>query len=192
MSPHEDLTPSVIRGLGWLYLVMFFMNIGWTVRSYKRDGYFESLMGFQHLPKAMLWALYSAFLFLFSATHLTTQSPQAAEDFPFRMPVFIKTAVDGIIANPINYFAMSIILFVLIILLRNWLVRPTIGWLILNFALLFLGLSMTDYDFRQIVGKPDNVPIVGMLFLVGYFTWLYFQKAVENDRRIAGGLPKLE
>jgi hypothetical protein len=31
-----------------------------------------------------------------------------------------------------------------------------------------------------------------MLFLVGYFTWLYLQRSVENDRRIAEGQPKLE
>ncbi|GIS62968.1 MAG: hypothetical protein CM1200mP2_51930 [Planctomycetaceae bacterium] len=56
---------------------------------------------------------------------------------------------------------------------------------------------MTDYDFRQIVGKPDNVPIVALLYLVGGFTWLYFYKAVENDRRLAewdgeGPVPVLE
>ena len=50
-----------------------------------------------------------------------------------------------------------------------------------------MALSMTDYDFRQIVGKPDNVPIVSMLFIVGFFTWLYFKRAVENDERIAQG-----
>ncbi len=44
-------------------------------------------------------------------------------------------------------------------------------------------LSLTDYDFRQIVGKPDNVPIVAMLFIVAFFTWIYFSRAVDNDRR---------
>ena len=54
-------------------------------------------------------------------------------------------------------------------------------------GLLFLTLSLTDYNFRQIVGKPDNVPIVSMLFIVAFFTWLYFKRAVENDERIAAG-----
>ena len=51
------------------------------------------------------------------------------------------------------------------------------------------GLSMTDYDFRDIVTKPDNVPIVGLLILVGYFDWFALRRAVINDARIAQGLP---
>ena len=54
------------------------------------------------------------------------------------------------------------------------------------------GLSLTDYDFRQIVGKPDNVPIVGMLFLVAFFTWIGFSRANDNDKRIAEGRPLFE
>ena len=51
---------------------------------------------------------------------------------------------------------------------------------------------MTDWDFRQIVGKPDNVPIVAMLFIFSFFTWIYFKRAVDNDRRIAEGRPLYE
>ena len=45
--------------------------------------------------------------------------------------------------------------------------------------------------------KPDNVPIVGLVYLVGGFTWLYLARAVENDRRLAewdgeGPVPVLE
>ena len=36
-----------------------------------------------------------------------------------------------------------------------------VAWSIVNLFLLYFGLSMTDYDFRDIVTKPDNVPIVG-------------------------------
>ena len=63
------------------------------------------------------------------------------------------------------------------------------AWFILNGMILFMALSMTDYDFRQIVGKPDNVPIVSMLFIVAFFTWLYFKRAVDNDQRRAQGRP---
>ncbi len=40
---------------------------------------------------------------------------------------------------------------------------------------------MTDYDFRDIVTKPDNVPIVGLLILVGYFFW--YALAPRGDQR---------
>ena len=51
---------------------------------------------------------------------------------------------------------------------------------------------MTDFDFRDIVTKPDNVPIVGLIVLVGFFTWLSLRRAVINDARMAQGLPNLE
>ncbi len=56
----------------------------------------------------------------------------------------------------------------------------------------FLLLSMLDADFYKIVTKPDNVPIVGMLFLVPFFTWFSLREAVRNDQRIAEGKPLIE
>jgi hypothetical protein len=96
------------------------------------------------------------------------------------------------VASPVKYFLVSIVGFAVAILMRRWLVRPTVAWVLLNLVLLFMALSLTDYNFRQIVGKPDNVPIVSMLFIVGFFTWLYFKRAVENDDRIDQGRPVLE
>lgn len=52
---------------------------------------------------------------------------------------------------------------------------------------LFIGLSMFHPTFRDVVTKPDNIPIVGMLFLLTYFTWLAFHKMVINDRLIDEG-----
>ncbi len=187
---HSDLTASVIQGLGWLYLLMLFMNIGWTVRSYRKDGEYENFFGIPHVPRAAVWAIYCAFLLLLAATHLAFNSDP--DEFLLRLPEWFKNGVDVIIANPISYFAVSMVAFWALLQFREFLTRPTVGWVMFNLSLLFLALSMTDYDFRQIVGKPDNVPIVGMLYLVGYFTWLYLQKSVENDRRIERGLPKIE
>jgi len=56
----------------------------------------------------------------------------------------------------------------------------------------FLGASMLDPDFLLIVRKPDNVPIVAMLFLVGFFLWLSMNQAYDNDDRIAAGKAPME
>ncbi|MBI3863451.1 MAG: hypothetical protein HY290_16290 [Planctomycetia bacterium] len=180
MNPHPDLTPDVIRGIGWLYLLLFAMNIFWTVRSYKRQ---------ESVGRLAAWAMYTVMLGVVGVAHVTVQS--GSEQFLIRMPVWFKTLIDAG-AKPQYYFALSIALFAAVVWLREQLVKPTVSWLILNGMVLFMTLSMTDYDFRQIVGKPDNVPIVSMLFIVAFFTWLYFKRAVDNDQRIAAGKPLFE
>lgn len=190
MHSHPDLTHGVIHGLGWLYSLLLLANLGWTVRSYKRDGEFDSVLGFQHIPKATIWAFYAAFLLLLAVTHLTSSSDPS--QFLIRLPDWFKSIVDYIFSDARIYFGLSVVAFVLMLALRDFLATDTVGWILFNAACLFLAISLTDYDFRQIVGKPDNVPIVGMLFLVGYFTWLFFKKAGDNDRRVAEGRPLAE
>ena len=77
-------------------------------------------------------------------------------------------------------------------LLRRFFVKPVVAWSLLNLSLYVMGLSMTDPNFSLIVTKPDNVPIVGLVFLLGFFTWLGAHRAVQNDDRIAQGLEPLE
>jgi hypothetical protein len=55
-----------------------------------------------------------------------------------------------------------------------------------------MGMSIPDPNFAQIVMKPDNVPIVGLIFLLGFFTWLGAYQAVRNDERMKQGLEPLE
>ncbi|RMG35457.1 MAG: hypothetical protein D6725_12530, partial [Planctomycetota bacterium] len=192
LDPHPDLTKAVITGLGWLYLILFVMNAFWTWRSYHKDGAVRlpRYFGGTEAPVAAFWAIYAALLLMLSIAHFTNTSDP--EHFLVRLPLGFKNAVDRFIANPSVYFAVSVAVFVAVLTGRRWFAKPTSGWIVLNAALLFLAISMTDWDFRQIVGKPDNVPIVGMLFLVGYFTWLYLHRAVENDDRVAAGRPVRE
>jgi hypothetical protein len=56
----------------------------------------------------------------------------------------------------------------------------------------FFAVSLFDPNFALIVKKPDNIPIVAMLFLVGFFVWLAMSQALENDDRIARGEPVRE
>lgn len=65
----------------------------------------------------------------------------------------------------------------------------TVPGAIVMFAFLFafFGFGLTDPNFRLIVTKPDNVPIVGLIFLVVFFLWLTMKQGYENDARIAQG-----
>src|SRR5213078_1908823 len=58
---------------------------------------------------------------------------------------------------------------------------------VLGIFALFFGLGGLDPNFRLIITKPDNVPIVGLIFLLVFFVWYAMQQAVLNDRRIAKG-----
>lgn len=42
-------------------------------------------------------------------------------------------------------------------------------------------------QFLDILSKPDNIPIVFMLVLVLFFTWVGFKQAIRNDRLIEQG-----
>lgn len=61
------------------------------------------------------------------------------------------------------------------------------GIFLFSFMLLFFVFGLTDENFRKIVTKPDNVPIVGLLFLVNFFVWFSMKQGYENDKRIEDG-----
>lgn len=61
------------------------------------------------------------------------------------------------------------------------------GIVIFSCLFLFFLFGISDPNFRKIVTKPDNVPIVGLLFLVVFFLWFSMKQAWENDKRIAEG-----
>jgi hypothetical protein len=107
------------------------------------------------------------------------------------MPGFIRDGVDALM-GPTSFFVMTTAGFLAMYAWRRTWSSGVVAWAIVNVLLLAFGLSLTDYDFRSIVVKPDNVPIVGMIVLVGYFTWIAMRRAVINDARMARGLPNLE
>ncbi len=94
--------------------------------------------------------------------------------------------------GPVIYSVGTTVMLVILFIFRAFFVKPVVAWAIWNLMWLFLGLSMTDPDFYDIVAKPDNVPIVMLVFLLAFFTWLATFRAVENDKRIRNGEPVLE
>ncbi len=96
------------------------------------------------------------------------------------------------LCTPWLFFPLAAALFALALVYRRALVGTRAGLAILVGLTVFFVVSLFDENFAKIALKPDNVPIVGMLFGVGFFAWLAFRQAVENDRRIEQGLAPRE
>ncbi len=66
------------------------------------------------------------------------------------------------------------------------------GWALMGGLTVMFAVGMIDPNFREVVAKPDNVPIVMMVFLVTGFWWYAMYKAVQNDARLERGEPTFE
>jgi len=43
------------------------------------------------------------------------------------------------------------------------------------------------HNFLEILSKPDNIPIVGMLLAILFFLWVALRQAFRHDRLIREG-----
>lgn len=96
------------------------------------------------------------------------------------------------LGDPRLYFLLSCALLAASLYWRKWFTKVGTGVLLLLLSVAFFAWGLGDENFRLIALKPDNVPIAGMLLLVGYFTWLSLRRAVINDELRAKGEPNLE
>ncbi len=96
------------------------------------------------------------------------------------------------VSSPITIFTGAIILFIIFVTFPRQMTSLWVTLPILFLVLAFFGIGLTDKHFMKIVGAPDNVPIVALLFIIGYFTWYAMRKACDNDRRIEKGEPTIE
>lgn len=138
------------------------------------------------VTNALVWTLVALVFMVFASMcaganmNMMPQVPQAFRDF-------VNASSRATI-----YTIGTTVALVILYLFRAWFVRPAVAWTIWNLMLLLLALSMPDPNFYSIVAKPDNVPIVALVFLLAFFTWLATYRAVENDRRMDAGEPPLE
>ncbi len=98
----------------------------------------------------------------------------------------------NVISSPVTIFTASVGIFALFVSFPRTMTAPKV---IIPIALASLGFflfGLTDDHFRMIVGTPDNVPIVAMIFIFAYFTWYAMRKAVINDMRVEKGEPVKE
>jgi hypothetical protein len=188
--------------LVWYYIGLAVMNgvaAFWLWQKTEPVTYFRArLPGFTaSFTNAILWTLVAVgfvLLAAFAAGGILPQIPAGIRTF-INNPtlwLFERTGVNIPLPLPALYTLGTLAVLAVLYVFRGFFVRPAIAWSIWNLMLLFLGLSMPDPFFYEIVAKPDNVPIVALVFLLAYFTWLATHRAVENDRRREQGLPPLE
>src|SRR4051812_3496063 len=104
---------------------------------------------------------------------------------------FIKSAINAI-ADPRLFFMLAVLALVVMVWKRDSIASNTIGYALLGLLAAFFIFGTFDVNFRQIVTKPDNVPIVGLIFLLVFFVWYSLREGVLNDRRISAGKGPIE
>src|SRR4051812_9581347 len=189
LSP-QQIAETVSSFLVPYYIALAAMNgiaalLMW--RRHEPKTYFDLPLGAVRfrVTNALVWTVVS-----FGYVVLASMCSTSLNTIP-RVPMAFREFVNANTGPVIYTVGTTIVLFVLFIL-REWVVRPGVAWTIWNLMLLFLGLSMPDVNFFAIVAKPDNVPIVALVFFLAFFTWIATHRAVENDKRMAAGEPPLE
>lgn len=177
---HDYFLQSIGTFLGWYYVLIAIMNGVAALYCWKKleRGTLALVLTFV----ALFFLAISPLAFFGDARLMRWIS----------MPQFIKDVVNNQFSKAAVYTGGTLSLLIVLFVFREFFTRPVVAWFIWIGSLLVMGLSLTDENFAAIVTKPDNVPIVGMVYLLGYFTWLATYRAVENDKRIAKGQPPLE
>lgn len=193
MHAHVDpaeFVASIRHFLGGYYLFIAILNglaALYLWRSGQQKTWFK-VGGFE-VTNVLVWLLV-AVLFTVIAPIALSGDPSSVK--LISLPEGIRQFIDQKLLNPVSYTVGSGVILLVIFLFRDFFVKPAVAWASLNLSLLFMGMSMTDTDFAQIVMKPDNVPIVAMVYLLAFFTWLGGYQAVKNDKRAKEGLEPLE
>src|SRR5712691_11088931 len=104
---------------------------------------------------------------------------------------FIKGIVNAL-TRPELFFGLAVVALFLVVWKREFVASKGFGYGLLGTLTVFFIFGTFDFNFRQIVTKPDNVPIVGLIFLLAFFVWYSIREGVLNDRRIAAGHGPIE
>jgi hypothetical protein len=174
MYDSHGLPHSLQTGIGLFYFFVMLMNACFAAYQH-----FERKNPLQ----AMIWGAVAGIFLLHSGAYL----------LHFGWPIFppLQHAIDFAM-GPTTYFLLAATGFAALLYFRATLTEPIVAWSILMVTLWFSGQAMTNNNFKNIITKPDNVPIVMLIFSVGFTTWLALRKMVLNDERIARGEPPHE
>ena len=98
----------------------------------------------------------------------------------------------NLFADPRLFFVLGLVALVFIVWKREVFTKSAVGYGLMGFLTVFFVFGLFDENFRLIIAKADNVPIVALIFLVVFFTWYSMREAVRNDRRMAAGDDPIE
>jgi hypothetical protein len=164
--------------LGAFYVMLALLNGGAALYWWQQR---------DDLRRGLIWGTVA----LVSGGILAPLAMSGEAHFMPSLPMWAQNAIDAM-SGPVTYTLGTAGLMFVMFYFRKFFSQPDVAWTLLVGSLLLLGLSLTDPDFALIVTKPDNVPIVGLVYLLGFFTWLATYRAVQNDERAEQGLPPLE
>lgn len=189
--PYDVFLHNIAGFLGSYYLVLAMMNgvaafLLW--RRADQEKLFDLPGVNVPVTGAYVWLLVSL-LFLLIAPLAYSGDPSIAQYIT--MPTVVRSLTTRFM-SPTVYILGTFVVLAFFYIFRRFFSRPSVAWGLLNLSLLVMGLSIPDPNFAQVVTKPDNVPIVAMIFLLGFFTWLATHKAVINDDRLRQGLEPME
>lgn len=170
----DSLTAGTSTGLGIYFLLVMLLNLGFGAYYIYKE---------KRPTQALIWTIVAGFFLIFGFLFIIHAGPILPRGF--------RNFVDNVM-NPVSYFVLACGGLFLVLWYRKFFTEPAVAWTMLNLSLFFGGWAMTDNNFASIITKPDNVPIVILIFSVGYLTWLALRKAVINDERLAKGEPPME
>ena len=78
---------------------------------------------------------------------------------------FVK-GIFNAVADPRLFFLLAVLALVVLVWKREAVASNAVGYGLLGVLALFFVFGTFDPNFRLIVTKPDNVPIVGLIFLL--------------------------
>src|SRR5712692_4630763 len=104
---------------------------------------------------------------------------------------FLKGIVNAV-ADPRLFFLLAVGALMVVVWKREQISHKNFGYGLFVVLGLFLIFGSFDPNFRLIVTKPDNVSIVGLIFLLIFFVWYSIRDGVLSDRRIARGTGPIE
>jgi hypothetical protein len=166
---------AIASGLGIYYLILAAMNGIASLYLWRKKHRGQA---------AFVWALVAGGFVLLAALSLngdpnwTPQRPYGLKELSM-----LLSGKTGAIVYSLGTTLALVFLYVF----RRFFVQPLVAWTMLNVALLLMGLCAADKNFQAIVTKPDNVPIVALVFFLGYFTRASRRWKSSTTRRCSCG-----